>query len=115
MEAEEQPLIVEGFKIQFSLWTSGYQILDVEAIKNLDKEFKKIQTSLESTDKAIVDRYLGLKQDVIRCIKLIKRSATKEELESTISDQIAEICPNVNFDQEVSDKKAVLHLKTLNL
>jgi len=85
MEQEELPLIEEGFKIQFSLWTSGHSTLDVEQIKNLDKEFKKVQKSLESTDNAVAEKYLDLKQNVIKCLKIIKRCETKEDLESTVS------------------------------
>lgn len=42
MEDEEQPLINAGFKLSFNLWQSGAQVLDVEQIKLLDKDFKKV-------------------------------------------------------------------------
>jgi hypothetical protein len=80
MEQEEQALIDAGFKLGFSLWTNGHQKLDVEQIKLLDKDFKKVQESLSSSDQKTVDQYLAAKENVIKCLKLIKRSATKDEL-----------------------------------
>ncbi len=54
MEEEEQTLIDAGFKLSFKLWTKGHQKLDVEQIKLLDKDFKKVQESISATDEATV-------------------------------------------------------------
>jgi hypothetical protein len=54
MEEEEQTLIDAGFKLSFKLWTKGHQKLDVEQIKILDKDFKKVQESISATDEATV-------------------------------------------------------------
>jgi hypothetical protein len=42
MEDEEQVLIDRGFRLSYKLWTEGKQVLDVEKIKLLDKDFKKV-------------------------------------------------------------------------
>lgn len=47
MEEEEQSLVKDSFKISFDLWTKGHQKLDVEQIKLLDKDFKKVEESLK--------------------------------------------------------------------
>jgi len=111
MEDEEQPLIDAGFKLSFKLWQQGAQILDVEQIKLLDKDFKKVQDSMTKSDSATVDSYLATKQDVIKCLKLIKRCESKEDMETNVIKQLAETCPNVNFEQQTADKLAELHLK----
>jgi hypothetical protein len=50
MEEEEQTLIDAGFKLSFKLWRKGHQKLDVEQIKLIDKDFKKVQDSISNTD-----------------------------------------------------------------
>lgn len=50
METEEQGIYDRSFKLGFRLWKEGSQLLDVEQIKHLDKEFKKVEASLTESD-----------------------------------------------------------------
>lgn len=99
MEEEEQALIDKSFKHGFQLWREGHQILDVEQIKLLDKEFKKVQESLDKNDAETLKSYTEAKESVIKCLKLIKRCASKDELESSVFSQLVQLCPNVDFEQ----------------
>lgn len=63
------------------------------------------------TDNETVERYLQAKEQVISCLKMIKRCESKEEMEDKVLPHLADACPHVTFEQQTADKLAELHLK----
>jgi hypothetical protein len=54
---------------------------------------------------------LSEKENVIKCLKFIKRCENKEELRGDVLQKVSDLCPYVDFEQQISDKLAELHLK----